>query len=330
MKIPSRPIRSARAGALYCALCCALAVAFPCAAAAVDKGYPATTKRPVSTTYHGVTVVDDFQWLEDDASPEVKAWVGEQNAATRRYLDGIAQRPAIAARVAALLRSAPVRHFDFVYRKHLFAMKAQPPKNQPMLVMLAPSGDPATEKVILDPNPMGAGKGGTTIDFYKPSHDGRYVAVSLSENGSENGTAYIYDTQTGKRLPDITPGVNFPTAGGSIEWAADSHGFYYTRYPRGDERPAADSHFYQQVYFHELGTLAASDRYVLGKDLPRIAEIALQSSRDGRLLLAEVRNGDGGEIAYHLRSPDGAWTEVAGFKDGSSRLRSARTATCMP
>ena len=68
----------------------------------------------------------------------------------------------------------------------------------------------------------------------------------------------------------------------------------YTRYPQGNERPAEDSHFYQQVYFHELGSATASDRYVVGKELPRIAEIALQSSRDGRFLLAEVRNGDGG------------------------------------
>jgi prolyl oligopeptidase len=305
-------------GALATALCSALTAACPSAAIAGD--YPATPKRPVSSTYHGVTVIDDFQWLEDDANPEVKAWVREQNTVTRRYLDGIAQRPAIAARVAELLRSAPVQHRDFVYRKQLFAMKIQPPKNQPILVMMSPSGDSTAEKVILDPNEMGAGKGGTTIDYYTPSHDGRYVAVSLSENGSENGTGYIYDTETGKRLPDVTTGVNGATAGGSIEWAADNHGFYYTRYPRGTERPPEDSQFYQQVYFHELGTDAASDRYVIGKDLPRIAEIALLASRDGKLLLAEVRNGDGGEIAYYLRSLDGSWTEVAGFKDGVKQV----------
>ena len=305
--------RSACVAALSSAL-----VAMP--AAAADTRYPATPKRPVSDTYHGVTVVDDYRWLEDDANAEVKRWAAEQNAATRRYLDGIAQRPAIAARVGELLRSAPIQHYDFEYRKQLFAMKSQPPKNQPLLVVLPPSADVGAERVILDPNELDDGKGRTTIDFYKPSYDGRHVAVSLSENGSEEGTAYVYDTANGQRLPDVVTGVNYPTAGGSIEWAADSRGFYYTRYPQGSERAAEDRHFYQQVYFHELGTPVSNDRYVFGKDLPRIAEIALQGSRDGRLLLAEVRNGDGGEIAYHLRAADGTWTKVAGFDDGVKQV----------
>ena len=166
-------------------------------AVAVDARYPVTPKRPVSDTYHGVTVVDDYRWLEDDANAEVKRWAAEQNAATRRYFDGIAQRPAIAARVGELLRSAPMQHYDFEYRKQLFAMKSQPPKNQPLLVVLPPSADVGAERVILDPNELDDGNGRTTIDFYKPSYDGRYVAVSLSENDSEEGSAYVYDTSTG-------------------------------------------------------------------------------------------------------------------------------------
>ena len=308
------PLQNCRA----CGAALSLVVAM--SAAAAESHYPATVKQPVTDTYHGVSVVDDYRWLEDDASADVKRWAGEQNAATRRYLDGIAQRPAIAARVGELLRSAPAQHYDFIYRTQLFAMKNQPPKNQPMLVVMPASADVVGERVILDPNTLGDGKGGTTIDFYKPSYDGRHIAVSLSENGSEDGTAYVYDTATGQRLPDLVAGVNYPTAGGSVEWAADSRGFYYTRYPLEGERPAEDRHFYQQVYFHELGAPAGSDRLIFGKDLPRIAEIALHGSRDGRMIVAEVRNGDGGEIAYYLRAADGAWTKVAGFEDGVKQL----------
>src|SRR6202158_4494640 len=190
----------------------ALTSMLPAMPAAADTRSPATHKRPRSDTYHGVTVVDDYRWLEEDANAEVKRWAAEQNSATRRYLDGIAQRPAIAARVGELLRSAPLQDYDFEYRKQLFAMKSQPPKNQPLLVVLPPSADAGAERVILDPNELDGSKGRTTIDFYKPSYDGRYVCLSLSENGSEEGTAYVYDTFTGKRLPDIVAGVNYPTA----------------------------------------------------------------------------------------------------------------------
>jgi prolyl oligopeptidase len=282
--------------------------------------YPPTPKKAVSETYHGVTVVDDYRWLEDDASPEVKRWVAEQNALSRRYLDAILERPAIAKQVEELLKTAPVRRYDFQYRgKRIFALKVQPPKNQPLLVTLPSSGDTRNERVVLDLNVLDP-SGRTALDFYTPSYDGKHVIVSLSKNGSEDGTAYVYDVATGKRLQDEIPGVNYPTAGGSFEWTPDGRGFYYTRYPQENERPADDRHFFQQVYFHRLGTPRSSDTYVIGKDFPRIAEIELKGSRDGNYLLATVRNGDGGEIAYHLRGPEGRWREVAGFKDGLKHL----------
>jgi len=281
--------------------------------------YPGTAKIPVSETYHGVTVIDDYRWLENDGAPEVKQWTAAQNALTRRYLDAIPQRAAIAKRVAELLHSEPAQRYDFRYRKQLFAMKRQPPRNQPSLVAMKPTAMLESERTVLDPLTVDP-SGRTTIDFYRPSYDGRFVIVSLSQNGSERGTAYVYDVATGKRLPDVIPGVIYPTAGGSVEWADDGRGFWYTRYPQGDERPEGDRHFYQQVWFHMLGTPVASDRYAIGKEFPRIAETELVGSRDGRHLLAIVRNGDGGEVAFHLRAPDGRWSAVAGFADGVKQM----------
>jgi prolyl oligopeptidase len=300
---------------------CPLALAAASATVlAAGLAYPPTPKKPVTETYHGVTVIDDYRWLEDDASPEVKRWVAEQNSFSRRYLDAILERPAIAKQVEELLRTAPIRRYDFQYRgKRIFALKVQPPKNQPLLVTLPPSGDTRNEHVVLDLNALDP-SGRTALDFYTPSYDGKRVIVSLSNNGSEDGTAYVYDVATGKRLDDEIPGVNYPTAGGSVEWTPDGRGFYYTRYPQENERSADDRHFFQQVYFHRLGTPRSNDTYVIGKDFPRIAEIELKGSRDGNYLLAVVRNGDGGEIAYHLRSPEGRWREVAGFKDGLKHL----------
>ena len=109
-------------GPMLCCCCFVLgAASAPALAAGAD--YPPTAKRPVTETYHGVTVVDEYRWLEDDSSPEVKRWVAEENALTRRYLDALPQRPAIAARVGELLRTSPVRRYDFEYRGRLFALK---------------------------------------------------------------------------------------------------------------------------------------------------------------------------------------------------------------
>ena len=90
-------------------------------------------------------------------------------------------------------------------------------------------------------------------------------------------------------------GRRYPTAGGSAAWNADGSGIYYTRFPRKGKRPDADLNFYQQVYFHKLGTNDSEDTYSIGKDFPRIAEINLQASHDGKYILATVANGDGGD-----------------------------------
>jgi prolyl oligopeptidase PreP (S9A serine peptidase family) len=198
----------------------------------------------------------------------------------------------------------------------LFAMKSQPPKEQPFLIALESPDKPASERIVVDPNRLDSG-GTTAIDFHVPSTDGKLVAVSLSEGGSESGDVHIFEVATGKALADVIPRVNGGTAGGSLAWNADGSGFYYTRYPRGAERPKKDMGFYQQVYLHRLGTKTEEDAYSLGKDFPRIAEIALQSSSDGRWILATMANGDGGEFAHYLLGPNGEWRQIAHAASGA-------------
>src|SRR5207249_5702014 len=66
----------------------------------------------------------------------------------------------------------------------LFAMKFQPPKQQPLLVTLASADDLKSEKVVLDPNVLDT-KGTTAIDWFVPSSDGRYVRSEERRVGKE-------------------------------------------------------------------------------------------------------------------------------------------------
>jgi prolyl oligopeptidase len=280
--------------------------------------YPDAPRKPVTDTYHGIQVTEDYRWLEDGKDPAVRAWSLAQLEVARAYLDALPSRPKLKERLTDLLSGAPVRYYELAQTRAFFAMKRQPPRNQSMLVMMKSAGDMASERVLLDPN-VANSKGSLAIDWFAPSLDARYVAVALSENGSEDAAAHVIDTATGKRLPDIVPRVQYPTGGGSIAWDAKSTGFYYTRYPQGNERAKEDVNFYQQVWFHKLGTPASADTYVIGKEFPRIAEIALTTTRDGRYLMANVSNGDGGEHAFYVRGPQGKWTKVADFADKVKR-----------
>jgi prolyl oligopeptidase len=277
---------------------------------------PATPKRPVTDEYQGIKVTDDYRWLENWDDPRTEQWSAAENARSREYLDHLALRPAVKERLTQLSRSRSSRYFDLQFRGGmLFAMKYQPPQEQPMLVALPSADNPDKAKVIFDPN-SASSKGSVAIDFYVPSLDGKYVAAAVSENGSEDSSAVIFEVATGKKLADVVPRVNFATAGGSIDWKADSSGFYYTRYPQGKERPAEDADFYQQVYFHKLGTSPAQDVYMIGKEFPRIAEIQLRTSDDGRWLVASVANGDGGQFEHYVMDASGHWTQVTHLEDG--------------
>jgi prolyl oligopeptidase len=276
---------------------------------------PTTAIKPVTHVFHGTSVTDPYEWLEHATDGTVREWTERQNRYARTVLDQYPGLPALRAQIKGIVTATSTAYHDLQYRGgKLFALKFQPPKEHTFLITLDLPDEPRSEHVIVDPNQIDA-KGKTTIDFYVPSLDGKLVAVSLSEGGSEEGTVHLYDVAAGKKLAGVIPRVQFPTAGGSLAWNADGSGFYYTHYPRGDERPMEDRSFYQQIYFHKLGTLAEQDIYVLGKEFPRIAEITLVTSDDGRCLLATVQNGDGGEFAHYLLPPNGQWVQLTKFAD---------------
>lgn len=292
------------AGAL-CASAFAMAGAEP---------YPATPRLPVQDTYHGTTITDDYRWLEDFGKPEVKAWVAAQNKLSRAALDAVPGRAAVEERVRGLLNSRSSMYYGLQRAGgKWFAIKQQPPKQQSLLVMLDSPDALASEKVVLDPNERAA-DGSLAIDFYVPSPDGKHVAVSLSEKGSEDGSIHLIEVASGKQVDAVIPRVQYPTGGGSVAWSADGKSLFYTRYPAPGEREASELHFHQQVWQHRLGQPLKSDRYVIGKEFPRIGATVLSVAKSGEQL-AMVANGDGGEHAFYLHGKRGGWQRLAAYED---------------
>lgn len=274
-----------------------------------------TAKKPATDEYHGVKVTDDYRWLEDWNAQAVKDWSEAQNTYARSVLDRLPSAAEVRKRLTFLETGASVSYAGLSWKGgRLFAIKNQPPKQQPMLVVLKSAASTDGERTLVDPNTIDP-EGHTAIDWFVASPDGKLVSVSISEGGSESGTVHVYDVATGKETGDLIPRAQGGTAGGSLAWAGDGKGFFYTRYPHEGERPAEDMDFYQQVYFHALGTAATKDVYTIGKEFPRIAETILEASPDGTRFLASVQKGDGGEFMHFLRDAGGAWTQLTRYED---------------
>src|SRR5690242_11406747 len=256
-------ISSARVLALSALLGLGAGQAFSAAPPALPE--VPTPIEPNTNTYHGVAVVDDYQWLEDASSPAVRDWVQAQNERTRAYFSHLSYHDGIAEQLAQIRSEESARYSGLTRKRgRTFALRFKPPAQQPVLVRLSSLEAPALWKAVVDPNRLDT-NGTTAIDWYAPSLDGHLVAVSLSRGGSEQGTLHFFEVDTGKELSDQIPRVQFPTAGGSAAWTEDGTGILYTRYPREGERPESDLNFYQQVWFHRLGTPASEDRVEIGK-----------------------------------------------------------------
>ena len=283
-------------------------------ARAGDPGAPPAAQQAVTDTYHGVRVTDPYRWLENPGSKQVRAWSAAQDARTRKYFDALPQRGPIYDQLLRQISATSSSYHGLqAVGDRIFALYEEPPKQQAMIAVLTNAADPSLARIIVDPNAINP-KGTTAIDWFVPSPDGKWVAVSLSDNGSEDGTLHLFDVASGIEIGAPIPRVQYPTGGGSLAWSADGKGFWYTRYP-GPDRPPEEQHFFQQVYFHRLGSDSSQDVYVLGKGLPKVAEIALANRFNPSIVVVSVANGDGGEFAHYLIDSGGAVRQITHFED---------------
>jgi prolyl oligopeptidase len=262
---------------------------------------------PVTTTYHGVDVTEDYRWLEDGTSAQTIAWTRAQQELTAAYFAAIPWRGPLRDRVERLLRADRTAYTRIAGgAATYFALKEQTPRQRPFLVTLADLDDTSTERVLVDPDVIDP-SGETAIDWFVPSPDSDRVAVSMSEHGSEDGTLFVYDVASGEVVDEPIAHVNL--MGGSMAWGAGGTGFWFTRC-------ADPAGFQQQVWRRDLG--AGPDRLDVPSGLadPTIAEHVLSTSPDGRWLMDRVQKGDGGEWQTFLRRQDGgSWWLLADIAD---------------
>ena len=216
--------------------------------------YPETKKANVVDTYFDAKVNDPYRWLEDDRSPETEAWVTEQNKVTYAHLDEISYRKTLNDRLSKLWNyekiSAPFKEGsnEYYYKNNGL-------QNQSVLYK---KNTDSEDEVFLDPNTFSE-EGTTSLGSVSFSKDGRTVAYSISEGGSDWRKVIIMDVDTKTVKEDTLIDVKFS----GLSWRGNS-GVYYSSYdkPEGSELSAkTDQH---KLYFHKLGTSQKEDQLIFG------------------------------------------------------------------
>jgi prolyl oligopeptidase len=253
-------------------------------------------------------VADPYRWLEDDNSADTRAWVEAQNKVTFAYLAQIPQRDRIRERITKLWDfekySAP-----FKRGKRYFYSYNTGLQNQALLFV---TEDPkAKGRVLLDPNTLS--KDGTVaLSGMSLTEDGRLLAYSTSEAGSDWQTWKVRDVATGKDLSDE---IQWSKASGA-SWRKDGSGFYYSRYeaPNGGDALTGLNNNHM-LYFHKLGTAQAED--VLVYQRPDQPEWYLSGSvtDDGRWLVISAGKGTNPESSLFLQDLSKPGSPVEPFLD---------------
>jgi prolyl oligopeptidase len=246
--------------------------------------YPPAPRGDQVDDYHGVRVSDPYRWLEDIDSPAARAWISAEGALTRRYLDAIPGRAAIASRVRSVWNfprwTPPVR-----FGGYWFYSQNDGLQNQSVVYVTSDPMRPG--RVLLDPNRLS--KDGTvSLNTSAVSDDGRYFAYALSESGSDWQVWHVREVATGKDLPDELEWSKF----GSASWRKDGSGLYYTRYD--EPKPGLGlkgANEYLKLYFHRLGTAQSADVLVYARTDNPDWFIASDVTDDGRYLVIQAALG---------------------------------------
>ena len=250
-----------------------------------DLTYPDTKSVNQTDNYHGVVVADPYRWLEDDVreSAEVAAWVEAQNKVTFDYLEGLEHRGAIKERLSGFW---DYEKFTLPTKKGAYTFYRRNDGLQNQYVLYTEDNAGAT-RVLLDPNTW-SDDGATALAGFVPSPDGKLLAYTIQDGGSDWRTVRVVNVETGEKLSDQIEWVKFS----GISWAKDGSGFYYSRFPQPEEGEAFQSlNLNQAVYFHKIGDDQTADEQIYARpDQPKHG-FGAEVSSDGDTLIITVTVG---------------------------------------
>lgn len=219
---------------------------------------PATEKRPVSDTRHGVTRRDDYAWLRADNWQDVFREPSVLDSAIRAHLDAEnAYQAALMADTEGLRKilfeemkgrikqddsTVPMKDGPFAYGR-AWKTGGEHPR------YFRTPRDGGAEEVMIDGDREAEGKAFFQIGGVAHSPDHRLLAWSIDDKGSEYFAVRVRDLATGSDRAELIG----ETDGGAV-WASDNSGFFYTRLD--------DNHRPSKVFFHRLGDDPGHDRLI--------------------------------------------------------------------
>jgi prolyl oligopeptidase len=286
---------------------------------------PVARVEPVSETLYGFTWEDPYRWMEDWHGEELREWVAAQSEYTQHYLNQLPQRDGLFTRINQISEAggSEISNIKAVEGRYFYLRHDSGEGLSKLVVRIGLNG---IEKVLIDPNSF-PGEVHTTIDWFFPSPNGRYVAYGLSQGGSEESVLHILDLNSGENLGETISRTRF----GMINWQADSQAFFYRRRPElKPGTPETEVYHNMKVHLHRLGQDPETDPVIIGRGVNPHFELSptdfpyLQTFTNSPWVLGVAVHGVLNELTIYatpsleeLKSPEKTpWVKITDIEDG--------------
>jgi prolyl oligopeptidase len=242
-----------------------------------QKGPPPTRVDNVAETLHGVTIADPYRWLEDQNSPETRAWINAQNEYTASILGSLPFRNQIRDRLTQLLKVDTI-NTPIARGGRYFISKRRADQNQS--VVYVRNGLNGKDEVLLDPNTMSPDNS-ISIQIQDVSTDGKLLAYGVRQGGEDEVSVAIMDVDSRKNIADRLPRGRI-----GVSLKPDKTGFYYSKFT---------NNVGGRIYYHAMGMDASKDIEVFGKEYGPQVFVGANVSPDGNYLLLFAAHGSAGD-----------------------------------
>lgn len=258
--------------------------------------YPPARRCDQVDVYHGVEIADPYRWLEDESSPETKAWLAAQDEVARKFFESLPERSTVMSYLGEHwidgVAGIPVRKGD-----NTFFWEHARGQNHPVLYVSAGGARP---QVVFDLNRNDPEGLNSTRMEMTVSPNGRYVSYSINHAGADAAEIHFYDTSTGRELEEFMPA----SYSGVSAWTPDESGFYYVHLELATLM-GGETEREPGVYFHTVGESMSNDHLVYPRPWEGMFVASAEIADDEQHLLINDMNIMGSRGNWGVRAIQG-------------------------
>ncbi len=247
--------------------------------------YPVTPEIPIKDKFFDTVLTDKYRWMENPNDTNLRKWLTSQKEITRTERDN---QKGFWKTYSDISKTSNTYYSNLIKKgKYYFALRIENRSSKAALYFTTSKTDEDMQ-MLIRPEDIGTRNENFSIEDLEVSEDNYYLAIAVSESGSDWRSVFVMDMRTKSLLNDRVDWVKFS----SIHWKKD--GFYYKRFA---QQSKYSNHFDPSVgsslCYHKLYSDTKKDALIFLPE-PRLGSFEFIGTTQNKYLILEhmiLKNG---------------------------------------